>query len=212
MPRTRPSIGLDPLVSSFLEPAGEADEQSATVLDAAEQLLRDYGLARWSMDDVADRAGMGRTSVYRRFANRDELVHAVLGRELRRTLAAIDRASRDASTPEDQIAAAADAALAALDGSVVDGLLRSSPATVLPFLTIEAGPLLALATEAIASRIAAFDPSMGRARSVQLGEVAARLGLSFILTRDTKFPVDDRAKLRTALRELLGAVLTSSRD
>ena len=49
-------------------------------------MLRRRGLAGWSVDDVAEAAGVGRTSVYRWFGLRDDLVHAVLARELRATL------------------------------------------------------------------------------------------------------------------------------
>jgi hypothetical protein len=40
-----------------------------------------------------------------------------------------------------------------------------------------------------------------------LAEVAARLGLSFILTRDTVFPIDDADALRASLHRLLRPIL-----
>jgi len=40
-----------------------------------------HGVRRVALDDVARRAGVSRTTIYRRFANRDDLVAAVIERE-----------------------------------------------------------------------------------------------------------------------------------
>lgn len=199
MPRRRPSIGLAPLVAGMAvdgEPAGE-------VLDAAEDLLRRFGLRRWSMDDVADCAGVGRTSVYRLFDSRDALVHAVLARELKRTLAAVEAVAMLHDDLETKAVEAGLVALAALRGSVVESLLRSDPATFLPFLTIGAGPLLALARE----RLVAGAGSAGLRLEPAMAEVAARLGLSFVLTRETSFPVEDDNEARAVLHRLVRPLL-----
>jgi len=58
------------------------DPTTAAILDAAGELLGRYGLGRWSMDDVATRAGVGRATVYRRFTSREEVVNATLARDL----------------------------------------------------------------------------------------------------------------------------------
>jgi AcrR family transcriptional regulator len=55
--------------------AGEA------ILDAALVELERHGFRKVALDDVARRAGVSRTTIYRRFANRDELVGAVIERE-----------------------------------------------------------------------------------------------------------------------------------
>lgn len=51
------------------------------ILDAALVEFERHGLRRVALDDVARRAGVSRTTIYRRFANRDELVAAVIERE-----------------------------------------------------------------------------------------------------------------------------------
>jgi AcrR family transcriptional regulator len=57
-----------------------ADATSA-ILDAALVEFERHGIGRVALDDVARRAGVSRTTIYRRFANRDELVAAVIERE-----------------------------------------------------------------------------------------------------------------------------------
>ena len=58
-----------------------ADSASAQILDAAIVEFERHGYRRVALDDVARRAGVSRTTIYRRFANKDELVGAVIERE-----------------------------------------------------------------------------------------------------------------------------------
>jgi AcrR family transcriptional regulator len=50
------------------------------ILLSAESCIRQWGIRRFSVNDVARRAGLSRMSVYRHFADRDALVLAVLER------------------------------------------------------------------------------------------------------------------------------------
>jgi len=59
-------------------PAADATTQ---ILDAAVLEFERHGYLRVALDDVARRAGVSRTTIYRRFANKDELVGAVIERE-----------------------------------------------------------------------------------------------------------------------------------
>lgn len=59
----------------------EADPSTEAILDAAVVEFGRHGLRRVALEDVARRAGVSRTTIYRRFANKDELVAAVVERE-----------------------------------------------------------------------------------------------------------------------------------
>ena len=206
MARRKLTLALAPIVAA----AGrvpEGDAAAVAVLDAAADHLRRFGLARWSVEDVADAAGVGRTSVYRWFGSREDLVHAVLARELRDTLAAASAAAASAATFEDRAVESALVCLRALDGSIVDHLLRTDPAAVLPLLTTGAGPLVALARAALAPQLRSAGIVRDERQADVLAETLARLGLSFVLTRDTVVPVDDPAALRRAVRSMLAPLL-----
>ena len=209
MSRRKLDLRIEPVLAGIV--TAERDDDVATaVLAAASDLMREYGLRRWTMEDVADRARLGRTTVYRSFTNRDELVHAVLAQELRDTIATIERATAAAHTTEEKVIAAGAAALAALSTSIVDRLIQTDPATVLPFLTVEAGPLLAIAREAIATQLRAMDPTMSTRHARELGEAAARLGLSFVLVRDTVVAVDDPDAVRRFIRAVIRPILAGA--
>jgi AcrR family transcriptional regulator len=58
-----------------------ADQSAEAILDAAVVEFERHGLRRVALEDVARRAGVSRTTIYRRFSNKDELVAAVIERE-----------------------------------------------------------------------------------------------------------------------------------
>jgi AcrR family transcriptional regulator len=62
-------------------PDAPGSESTRRILDAALVEFERHGFRRVALDDVARRAGVSRTTIYRRFANRDELVAAVIERE-----------------------------------------------------------------------------------------------------------------------------------
>jgi AcrR family transcriptional regulator len=57
------------------------DPATTTILDAAVLEFERHGFRRVALDDVARRARVSRTTIYRRFTGRDELVAAVIDRE-----------------------------------------------------------------------------------------------------------------------------------
>jgi len=57
------------------------DLTTCAILDAAVAEFEQHGFRRVALDDVARRAGVSRTTIYRRFDGRDELVAAVIDRE-----------------------------------------------------------------------------------------------------------------------------------
>ena len=82
-------------------------------------------------------------------------------------------------------------------------MLRTDPSTILPFLTTKAGPLVAITRQVLVTPGARRRVAISTEHAEQLAEIAARLGLSFVFTRDTVFPVEDELALRASLRRVL---------
>jgi AcrR family transcriptional regulator len=207
MPRRKITVEFEPMLGAFAAVSAVGSPEDR-ILDAAAQLMRTYGLKRWSMEDVAELAAIGRTSVYRSFSTRDELVHAVLARELRAAITDIVAAAARSSSVEDGIIEGALAGLAVLRNSLVEQLLRTDPSTILPFLTTKAGPLIAITCRFLAGQARAVGAEISDEHAQELAEIAARLGLSFVLTRETVFPVEDEDSLRASLHRVLRPVLS----
>jgi AcrR family transcriptional regulator len=58
-----------------------ADSTIEAILDAAVVEFEQHGFRRVALEDVARRAKISRTTIYRRFGNKDELIAAVIERE-----------------------------------------------------------------------------------------------------------------------------------
>lgn len=86
---------------------------------------------------------------YRRFAGKDALVRAVLLRELRRFFAAIDEAVSGIEANEDRLVEGFAFALQFLhEHAPLNRFLRTEPELLLPYLTVDAGPVLDAAATA----------------------------------------------------------------
>ncbi|NBH06717.1 TetR/AcrR family transcriptional regulator [Amycolatopsis sp. SID8362] len=69
-----------------MPPAENRAERAERILDAAAELLLRAGYRRTTVEDVAERAGVGKGTVYLHWKNREELFLAVLLRESARSL------------------------------------------------------------------------------------------------------------------------------
>jgi len=63
------------------------DEPEERILDAALARIMQVGIRRASLDDIARRARLNRVTIYRRFRTKENLIDAVLRREIERALA-----------------------------------------------------------------------------------------------------------------------------
>ncbi|MGZ4680956.1 MAG: TetR/AcrR family transcriptional regulator [Acidimicrobiales bacterium] len=86
------------------------------LLDAAESCIDRFGLAKTTVEDIANEAKVSRATIYRYFDNRDELVLAVVLRSLERSQGGnLDEYFTGAATPEQFGDALVDAMVHLLD-------------------------------------------------------------------------------------------------
>jgi AcrR family transcriptional regulator len=184
--------------------AQELDRYSERILEAAREELVAYGLRRTTLEDIAARAGVGRATLYRRFANRDTLLAALVAREARRLIADVDAQMRAHDSPVDRLVAAFLAFISRLrDHTLLRRLVVSDPDTILPILTSSA--TLAMGRDYIAAQ-AAREQREGAALTADprvIGELLARFAHSLALTPDSVLPLDDEQALTALARATL---------
>jgi AcrR family transcriptional regulator len=90
------------------EAPNDSNAARTRLVDAAEECFRKYGVMKTTIEDVAADAKVSRATVYRYFANRDELILGVLLREGERFLGRL--AKKIATAPN-------------IESSIVDGVL-----------------------------------------------------------------------------------------
>lgn len=109
-----------------------ADSAMEAILDAAVIEFERHGFRRVALDDVARRAGVSRTTIYRRFANRDDLVGAVIERENVALFADIAAELRHAGSPSNlYVEAFTLSILRFREHRVLDRMITEEPALVL---------------------------------------------------------------------------------
>ena len=211
MTRRAPTLRVEDILAGlqYASDATAEDEVTTAMLDATSSLLAAYGLRRWTMDDVAERAGLGRATVYRRFDSRDDLVHATLGRDARRFFATVADAVNHVSTVEDKVVEGFLVGCRLVRESVMSGLFASDTAAAVALLT--AAPVVALARTALVER---YQIVTGTELSGQEGadaslvaEALVRLGVSFVLMPDSVIDLGDTDAARRSLRRVLGPLI-----
>jgi len=198
-------------VRALRGPSVPHDDLAERILNACRVQLVEFGLRRTSIDDVARRAGVGRMTLYRRFAGRDALVTATLLREARAGVAEVLAAVEAVDDPAEQCLEGFLAGVRVLRSNPLgQRLLETDPDIVLPFATAHAGPVLAVARAVLTLfvRQAQARGSAAAGDPEHVAELLARLALSLVLTPSTSLPVDDEAALRATARRTLLPLVT----
>ncbi|SFQ10392.1 DNA-binding transcriptional regulator, AcrR family [Amycolatopsis arida] len=190
------------------------DANTDRILGAALEQAEDFGLRRFTVDDVARRVGLSRVTIYRYFPKKDQLLNALIMRELRRFLTKADAVLAAQPNPEAKLIEGLNFCVDYLRGHrLLNRLLRTEPELILPHLTVKAGGLLAAARSWVAGHIRA-EVKAGRITLPDedidgAAELIARNVLSLVLTPETVLPLDSPEE-RRRLADLYFAPLVRS--
>lgn len=203
MPR---SLQLDP--SALLrapEQRESSDELGTRILDAAAELFVEHGIRRVTVDDIAERCGIGRTTLYRHVGGRRSVIEAVLTRESWRFFAGLRDATSGSGRFEDVVVDGFVAGLEAARRSALPELVRSEP-ELRDLFTVDAGPIIAAGRDFL---VGAFGPvDAAGARQVGLvAELLVRLALSLLLEPRSLVQLDGEQPVEADLHALLDPLL-----
>lgn len=190
------------------------DTSRTAVLDGALASFIDRGIRRASMGDIAHRSGISPATLYRRFASKSAVVEAVGLREVRRFLADADDVVADLRARDvDAATLLGELAYAVVNGArrnrLLQGLLRTEPEIVLPFLTIQGAPVIAMGRDYLTTVLEQLqaDGKLPAYDAAPVAEALARLTLSIALTPQSVLPVDDPVAMRAFLGDLLAPAM-----
>lgn len=177
------------------------DSTRDAILDATMQIASEVGLARLSVEDVAERAGLSRQTLYRYFGSRDGLLSAAILREEHAFIARIVDAVGDEPDLHLALRAAVVTALvAAREHPLLDRLLATEPEGLLPILLSGDGPVIPAARPAITEMLAVRLPGRRPAEVAAVADICTRLIVSYALNP----PDDDPA----VVAELLAGTIS----
>jgi AcrR family transcriptional regulator len=188
------------------------DAASERILDAALELCAESGVRHLTMDDVAERAGVGRMTVYRRFGSRERLEEMLAVREARRCLAELDSTVDPGAPVPDQIAQGLLTTLRLIrEHPLLERMSRVEPAAALAALRDEGTSVFAMSRAFMATRIREGQKAGTVGAGVdaeQAGELLSRIGFSFLLIPESALPLSDDERMRELARTLIAPILT----
>lgn len=91
------------LLKHALEADLPGDETAERIMGAALTQAEDFGLRRFTVDDVARRVGLSRVTIYRYFPKKDQLLNALVLREMKRFLTKVDAVVEAQASPEEKL-------------------------------------------------------------------------------------------------------------
>ena len=204
---------LDPLAAlrsgRALPGAAIDDPIREQILDAAAAQFESVGIARSTMNDITRRAGLARMTLYRRFANKQELVEATLLREAAGFLTDLQQEIDQHETVEEKLTEGfAFTGETLRDHGLLNRLLETEPEATVPHFTVQGAPLITAAAHFLAAEISR---TVGDSRSYEellvVAELTVRLVVSFVLTPSTTIDLDDPEVARAFARNHLGPLL-----
>ncbi|KZM74172.1 TetR/AcrR family transcriptional regulator [Nocardia terpenica] len=176
------------------------------LLESALSAFLDFGIKRTSMGEIARRAGISPATLYRRFESKNDLVEAVGVREAQLFVAEIEERVAGIADDEDQLAEIFVAFITLLArNELLQRLLRTEPDMILPRLTTEAGPILAVGRAYLADKLRGLQKTNPELEfdADLVAEIMARLAHSLALTPDGLIPLGDAQAAREFARRTL---------
>lgn len=167
------------------------------ILDGALAAFLDFGVRRTSMGEIARRAGISPATLYRRYAQKSDVVAAVGLREAERLLTALEH-TIDVTTPAlEQLTVLHQTVAARLRANeLLQRVLATEPDSVLPKLTVDADPILEIGRGYLAAFLVRLQDE-GHLPTYDVRPVAdwlARLAQSEVLTPSKDPLTDDAAR------------------
>lgn len=197
----------DELLARLSEPDTGADDLDTRILDAALAEFETYGLRRVSVEDVAKRAGVARTTIYRRFSNKEQLLQAVILRECHRFLTAIAEATEDLGSAEEAVVEGFVVGLrSARTHPLMTRVLESEPEAFLPQLSMNGGAVMLAARDILAERLRRARPGDAQDHGT-VAEVLLRLAVSLLLVPGGGLRLEDEDAIRAFARDYLTRML-----
>jgi AcrR family transcriptional regulator len=189
----------------------DGDEATARILDAAYEQFCRLGIRRSTMEDVAQRAGVSRITVYRRFASKDALVEQVIRREFRRYFDQFLIDIQQARTLADRVVLGFASSLRAIRRNpLIGGLMAVEPEVVVPSMISDGGRTMSTVARFVAGQLRKEQSAGNVSHDVDVelvAELMVRVSTSFLITPSQLIDLDDDEQVHAVARRFLVPML-----
>jgi len=170
-----------------------------TILDTARMVFETYGVRRANIEDVAARAGVSRSTIYRRFPTKDDLFLHVVRREAEIFFGALDRATAGCNPQQAVIEAFALGVRLVQDSPLYSRIVESEPELFGMFSRSHVFPIRQFA-DGIAHTLRRCGAEIPESDLANIADILLRVALGIIV-----FPTD---RLDTSNPEAVRAYAT----
>jgi AcrR family transcriptional regulator len=185
---------MSPTPSSLA--ASGAQSMEARVLNSAKACVERWGMAKVTIDDIANEAGVSRATLYRMFpGGKDVLFDSLRVRELEDFFTRLTSQIEGAEDLEDLLVRTVVAATHELrEDHHLAVMMASEPGDTLGQLTVDGLPrIIRVATVVLVPLV---DPYLPRRESARLVELLARLVISYFLAPSDQVDLGDADSAR----------------
>jgi len=188
--------------------ATEDDAVDARVLDAAAELIGEYGEHVVTMTDIGERSGVGRATIFRRFGSKQTVIDRMLQRELRKFVVDLINASAECETRSDVLTELLVQAVSfARTNPVVRHLVASEPERLVQFARSEESASMLIARALILGLVKRFEgPSTAANDMEHVADVVAHLAIGYALVPNSSIDLTDEDHLRRIIRAILSGL------
>lgn len=166
------------------------------MLDAARGEFERYGIRRTHMDDIARRAGVSRSTLYRRFPNKDALVETLVLRDTTVFFAELDRVAADHDPRGAVVECFTRGVRLTQEMPLVARILESEPELIVALTTRTDGAPITLAATQVAATLRRSGVRMSDDDLGAVAELLVRIAVSLMLSPQGRLDLSDRDAVR----------------
>jgi TetR/AcrR family transcriptional regulator len=155
-----------------------------TILDTARTVFETYGVRRANIEDVAARAGVSRSTIYRRFPTKDDLFEHVVRREAELFFTTLDRATAGCNPQQAVVEAFALGVRLVQDSPLYSRIVESEPELFGMFSRSDVFPIRQFA-DGIAHTLRRCGAEIPEPDLANIADILLRVALGIIV-----FPTD----------------------
>jgi TetR/AcrR family transcriptional regulator len=175
--------------------ADSLTELDRTILDTARTVFETYGVRRANIEDVAARAGVSRSTVYRRFPTKDDLFEKVVRREAELFFNTLDQATLGCTPQQAVVEAFALGVRLVQDSPLYSRIAESEPELFGMFSRSQVFPIGQFA-DGIAHTLRRCGAEPADSVLADIADVLLRVALGIIVFPTDRLDISDPAAVR----------------
>ena len=191
----RPTTQPEAVAEAGSPTAASLSDLDRLILDTARAVFETYGVRRANIEDVAARAGVSRSTIYRRFPSKDQLFERVVRREAERFFSTLDQATTGRNPQEAVIEAFALGVRLVQDSPLYSRIAESEPELFGMFSRSHAFPIRQFA-DRIAHTLRRCGADIPGPDLANIADILLRVALGIVVFPTDRLDTSDHAAVR----------------